>query len=151
LKTSFNRVLVVDDYEPFRRFVCALLAARPELQIVGEAADGFEAVQKAEELQPGLILLDIGLPKLNGIEAAHRIARLVPAAKILFLSQETDADVVAAVLSDGAKGYVHKQNAISELPSAVEAVLQGDRFVSEGLISETNPPASSCCISSALH
>jgi DNA-binding NarL/FixJ family response regulator len=67
-----------------------------------------------------------------------------------FVSQETDADVVAAVLSDGAKGYVQKQNAISELPSAVEAVLQGDRFVSEGLISETNPPASSCCISRAF-
>ena len=120
------------------------------MRIIGEASDGLEAVQKAEELNPDLILLDIGLPKLNGIEAAHRIARLVPAAKILFLSQETDADVVAAVLSDGAKGYVHKQNAISELPSAVEAVLQGDRFVSEGLISETNPPASSCCISSAF-
>ena len=131
------RVLVVDDYEPFRRFVCATLEARPELQVIGEAADGFQAVQKAEELQPDLILLDIGLPTLNGIEAAHRISRLVPAAKILFVSQENDADVVAAALSNGAKGYLRKQNINSELLSAVEAVLQGDRFVSEGLISET--------------
>ncbi len=147
---STVHTLVVDDHEPFRRFVCSMLGSIPDLQIIGEASDGLEAIQKAEELNPDLILLDIGLPKLNGIEAAHRIARHVPAAKILFVSQENDADVVAAALSNGAKGYVHKQNASSELPSAVEAVLQGDRFVSEGLISETNPHASSCCIRSAF-
>ena len=134
---SSVRILVVDDYEPFRRVVCATLAVRPELQVVGEASDGLEAVQKAEELQPDLILLDIGLPTLNGIEAAHRISRLVPAAKILFVSQENDTDVVAAALSNGAKGYLRKQNAKSELLSAVEAVLRGDRFVSEGLTSKT--------------
>jgi CheY-like chemotaxis protein len=78
---SSFRVLVVEDYEPFRRFVCSTLGTRPELQIVGEASDGLQAVQKAEELQPDLILLDIGLPTLNGIEAAHRISRLVPAPK----------------------------------------------------------------------
>ena len=138
LETSFNRILVVDDYEPFRRFVCAHWKLDRNCRSLARQSDGFQAVQKAEELQPDLILLDIGLPTLNGIEAAHRISRLVPAAKILFVSQETDADVVAAVLSNGAKGYVRKQNASSELPSAVEAVLQGDRFVSEGLISETN-------------
>jgi DNA-binding NarL/FixJ family response regulator len=129
------RILVVDDSEPFRRFVCALLAARPELQVIGEASDGLQAMQKAEELQPDLILLDIGMPALNGIEAAHRISRLVPAAKILFVSQENDKDVVAAALSDGAKGYLRKQNAGTELLSAVEVVLRGNRFVSEGLIS----------------
>ena len=131
------RILVVDDFEPFRRFVCALLAARPELQVIGEASDGLQAMQKAKELQPDLILLDIGLPALNGIEAAHRISRLVPAAKILFVSQENDKDIVAAALSNGAKGYLRKQNAGTELLSAVEVVLRGNRFVSEGLISET--------------
>jgi DNA-binding NarL/FixJ family response regulator len=131
------RILVVDDFEPFRRFVCALLAARPELQVIGEASDGLQAMQKAEELQPDLILLDIGMPALNGIEAAHRISRLVPAAKILFVSQENDTDVIAAALSNGAKGNLRKQNAGSELLTAVEAALQGDRFVSEGLISAT--------------
>jgi DNA-binding NarL/FixJ family response regulator len=137
MRNSFApvRVLVVDDYEPFRRFLCETLEARPELQVIGEASDGFQAVQKADELQPDLILLDIGLPKLNGIEAAHRISRLVPSAKILFISQESDTDVVAAALSNGAKGYLRKQNANSELLSAVEAVLQGDRFVSEELTS----------------
>jgi DNA-binding NarL/FixJ family response regulator len=114
-----------------------MLGSIPDLQIIGEASEGLEAVQKAEELNPDLILLDIGLPTLNGIEAAHRISRLVPAAKILFVSQENDKDLVAAALSNGAKGYVRKQNANSELLSAVEAVLQGNRFVSEGLISET--------------
>ena len=131
------RILVVDDYEPFRRSLRAILQTRSDLQVIGEASDGLEAVQKAEELRPDLILLDVGLPILNGIEAAHRISRLVPAAKILFISQENDTDVVAAALSDGAKGYLRKQNANSELPFAVEAVLQGDQFVSEGLISET--------------
>ena len=112
--------LIVDDHEPFRRFVCSILGSIPDLRIIGEASDGLEAVQKAEKLNPDLILLDIGLPKLNGIEAAHRILRLVPAAKILFVSQENDKEVVAAALSNGAKGYVRKQNANSELPSAVK-------------------------------
>ena len=134
-------VVIVEDYEPFRRFVCSTLGERPELQIVGEASDGLEAVKKAWDLQPNLILLDIGLPTLNGIEAAHRISRLVPAAKILFVSQNNDADVVTAALSNGAKGYVRKQNAQTDLLPAVEAVLRGDRFVSRGLHTEELPQA----------
>ena len=107
----FPSVLVVEDYEPFHRFICSTLGKRPELQIVGEALDGLQAVQKAEELQPNLILLDIGRPTLNGIEAACRISQLVPAAKVLFVSQNNDADVVKTALSNGAKGYVRKENA----------------------------------------
>jgi DNA-binding NarL/FixJ family response regulator len=132
-------VLVVEDYEPFRRFICSTLGKRPELQIVGEASDGLQAVQKAQELQPDLILLDIGLPTLNGIEAACRISRLVPAAKVLFVSQNNEADVVAAALSNGAKGYVRKENALTDLLPAVEAVLRGDRFVSRGLHTDKLP------------
>ena len=131
------RILVVDDFEPFRRFVCTTVEARPELQVIGESADGLEAVQKAEELQPDLIFLDIGLPTLNGIEVAHRIGQLVPAAKILFISQDNDPDVVATALSNGAKGFVHKQNAITELLPAVEAILRGDRWSANGLISQS--------------
>ena len=93
-----SRILVVDDYEVYREYLRRKLQSRPELQILGEASDGFEAVQKAEELQPDLILLDIGLPKLNGIEAAHRISQLVPQAKILFVSHDNDAEVVAGAL-----------------------------------------------------
>jgi DNA-binding NarL/FixJ family response regulator len=130
---------MVDDYEPFRRFVCSKLQSRPEFQIVGEASDGLEAVQNAEELQPDLILLDIGLPKLNGIEAAHRISRLVPSASILFISQENDPDLVAAALSNGAKGYVRKENAETDLLAAMEAVVRGDRFVSKELGRQDDP------------
>ena len=127
---STVRVLVVDDYVPFRQFVLSELGKRSELQIIGQASDGLEAVQKAEELQPNLVVLDIGLPKLNGIEAGKRIHEVVPGAKILFVTQNNDVDVVRAVLSNGANGYVLKPDASKELLQAVKAVLQGDRFVS---------------------
>jgi DNA-binding NarL/FixJ family response regulator len=130
---SSIRVLVVEDYEPFRRFICSTLGKRPELQIVGEVADGLAAVQKAEELQPDLIVLDIGLPTLNGIEAARRIRKLSPESKILFVSQESSADVVQEALGLGALGYVVKAHAGSELLAAVEAVRQGRQFISGGL------------------
>jgi CheY-like chemotaxis protein len=127
------RVLVVDDYEPFRRLVCSTLQKRPELQVIGEASDGLEAVQKAEELKPDLILLDIGLPTLNGIDVSRRISMVVPGAKILVVTQNNDADVARAVLSDGASGYVLKIEANRELLRAVEVVLQGGQFVSTGV------------------
>jgi DNA-binding NarL/FixJ family response regulator len=136
---SSVRIFVVDDYKPFRRWVCSTLEAWPRFQVIGEASDGLEAVQKAENLQPDLILLDIGMPALNGIEAARRILRFVPAAKILFLSQQNDPDIVAKALSNGAKGYVHKQNASTDLLPAIEAALRGDRFVSTGLGRTRNP------------
>lgn len=126
------RVLVVEDYEPFRRFVCTTLARRPELQIVGEISDGLEAVRKAEELQPDLILLDIGLPTLNGIEAARRIRKLAPESKIIFVTQESSADVIEESLRLGAVGYVTKTHAASDLLAAVESVRQGKKFVSNG-------------------
>jgi len=111
LEMSTVRVLVVDDYAPFRRLVCSTLSKRSELQIVAEVSDGLEAVHKAEELQPDLIVLDIGLPTLNGIEAARRIRKLSPKSKILFVSQESSADVVQESLGLGALGYVVKAQA----------------------------------------
>jgi DNA-binding NarL/FixJ family response regulator len=130
---SSLRVLVVDDYEPFRRFVCSTLEKQPDLQVVGEASDGLEAVQKAEKLQPDLMVLDIGLPTLNGIEVARRIRKLCPACKILFMSQESSADVAQEAFSSGAMGYVVKSHAGSELFVALEEVCQGRQFVSGGL------------------
>ncbi len=127
------RVLVVDDYEPFRRFVCSTLGTRPELQIVGEASDGLEAVHKAEELQPDLIVLDIGLPTLNGIEAARRILEHSPKSKILFLSENRSWDIAEEALRTGAGGYVVKSDATGDLLPAVETVLKGKRFVSASL------------------
>jgi DNA-binding NarL/FixJ family response regulator len=130
---STFRVFVVDDYEPFRRVVRLILQLRDDLQIVGEAADGLEAVQKAKELRPDLILLDIDLPKLNGIQAARRLHDIIPRAKILFLSVESSSDVVREALSLGAVGYVNKLNAQSELLPAIQTVLGGKQFVGSGL------------------
>jgi DNA-binding NarL/FixJ family response regulator len=110
-----------------------MLGERSELQIIGEASDGLEAVHKAKELQPDLILLDIGLPSLNGIEAARRICDLAPKSKIVFLSQESSPDIVRGALRLGAMGYVAKSNAGSDLLAAVEAIVQGKQFVSPGL------------------
>jgi DNA-binding NarL/FixJ family response regulator len=126
-------ILLVDDVEHWRRSVCSMLTKHEGLHVVSEAADGFEAVQKAEELQPDVILLDIGLPNLNGIEAARRIAEVASDAKILFLTQNIDADLVQLALSDGAKGYVAKVDAGRELVIAIETVFRGEKFVSSRL------------------
>jgi len=123
------RVLLVDDFESFRRFVASAIGTRPELQIVGEASDGLEAVKKAEELQPDLILLDIGLPMLNGIEAARRIRKCCPQSKILFISANSSLDVVQGALATGAAGYLVKSNAGRELLPAIDAVLRGEQFL----------------------
>ena len=123
------RVLVVEDYELFQRFVVSILEKQPELQIICKVSDGLEAVQKAEELQPDLILLDIGLPSLNGIEVARQIRKLSPKSKILFVSQESSADVVQGALGTGAQGYIVKSDARRELLEGVNAVLRGEQFV----------------------
>jgi len=130
---SSIRILIADDYADWRRRVRLLLQPRPEWQVVAETSDGLEAVQKVEELKPDLILLDIGLPKLNGIEAAGRIRQLSPSSKIVFLSQYNDRDVVRAALSTGALGFVHKTDAGGELLAAVDAVFRGKQFVSSSL------------------
>lgn len=134
---SSIRLLIVDDNEPWRRFLGTTFATRPGLQIIGEASDGVEAVQKAQNLQPDLILLDIGLPKLDGIGAALRIHELVPNAKILFVTQNSDTDIVATVLSTGAYGYLLKIDAGQELIVAVETIIRGDRFVCKRLASQS--------------
>ena len=117
------RILLVDDFAPWRQAVLSILLAKPELQVAGEASDGAEAVQKAVELKPDLILLDISLPTLNGIEAARQIFKLVPKCKIIFLSQESSDDVMQEALSTGAQGYVIKSHAGSDLLETLESVL----------------------------
>jgi DNA-binding NarL/FixJ family response regulator len=99
LPTSLIRVLIAEDFEPFRRFVVSTLQRQPELQVICEVSDGTEAVRKAQELQPDLVLLDIGLPKLNGIEVARQICKLCPRSKMLFVSQESSSDIVQAALA----------------------------------------------------
>lgn len=127
------RILVVDDYEPWRRFVRLTVQTRPEYQVIGEASDGLEAVHRAQELKPDLIVLDIGLPTLNGIEAARQIRTHAPQSKILFLSENRLLDVAEEALRSGGSGYVLKSDAAGELALAMEAVLDGKRFVSASL------------------
>jgi DNA-binding NarL/FixJ family response regulator len=117
---SSVRVLVVEDNELFRRVVCSMLETRPELQVIGETSNGLEAVQKAEELQPDVIVLDIALPSVNGIEVARRIRKTSPECKILLVSQESSPEVVQEALSVGACAYVLKVRAGSDLLAAVE-------------------------------
>ena len=127
------RILVVDDYAPWHEFVTKTFSKETELQVIGQVGDGLEAVQQAERLHPDLILLDIGLPTLNGIEAARRIREVFPASKILFVSENRSVDIAEEALSTGAEGYVVKSDAESELLPAIKAVLEGKRFVSASL------------------
>jgi DNA-binding NarL/FixJ family response regulator len=135
-KSSISRVrvLVVEDNEPFREFTLSILGKNASLKVICEASDGLEAVHKVEELRPELILLDIGLPGLNGLEVARQICKLSPKPTIVFLSQESSADMVRAALRLGAMGYVAKARAGSDLLPAVEAVVQGKQYVSAGLM-----------------
>ena len=129
-----NSVLVVEDFMPFRVFVSTLLRDTPDFQIISEASDGFEAVRRARELSPDLILMDIGLPGLNGLEAARQIREQTPRSRIIFLSQEGSAEVVEEALRAGAFGYIHKLRAGDDLFPAITAALEDQQFVSDGLL-----------------
>jgi DNA-binding NarL/FixJ family response regulator len=127
------RVLVVEDHQTWRRHVTSALRETRRCEIVGEVGDGLDAVDAALRLQPDLILLDIGLPGLTGIEAARRILAGAPQAKILFLSEHRSREVAEAAIAAGGRGYVLKSDAGRELLPAVEAVLLEHRYVSAGL------------------
>jgi two-component system secretion response regulator SsrB len=131
--TVQNRVLVVEDHKPFLDFVSSSLRNYPNLQVIGEVEDGIVAVAQADALQPDLILLDIGLPGLNGIDVALRIRQLAPEAKIVFVTQESSDDFVQRAFSLGAVAYVLKANAGKDLPLALEAAFEGKKFASRGL------------------
>ena len=127
------KILVVEDFDRFRQAIVLSLKQRVEFQLIYEASNGLEAVERAEELEPDLILLDIGLPHVDGIEAARRIRKVSPNSKILFVSQESSADVVQEALHLGAQGYLLKADAAGELLPAVDAVLEGRQYLSRRL------------------
>ena len=128
---SAFRTLIVEDHEDLRKLLRSLLESETQCVVIGEASDGLQAVQRAQELQPDLILLDLALPKLNGMEAGRRIRKISPNSKIVFLSQEPSPEIVQSALCLGA-GYLLKSDA-QELPAAVHAVLEGGKFVSDRL------------------
>lgn len=123
------RILVVDDFEPWRRSLCSFLRRRPTLQIICEASDGLEAVEKSRELQPDIVLLDVGLPTLNGIEATKQIREVSPRSRVVFLSENTCPDVVREALRVGGCGYVVKTDAGRDLVAALDAAIANKRFV----------------------
>ena len=121
---TFARILIVDDFPSWRARVREILAAHPEWKIISEASDGQVAVQEASELQPDIVVLDIALPGLNGIEAAKMIRQKSPKSRIVFLTQNNDSDIMKAALSVGQTIYVPKAKAAARLCEAVAASLQ---------------------------
>jgi len=130
METSQVRVLAVDSFAPWRRFVSLTLLKRTDLQLAGEAKDGLEGIQKASDLKPDLVVLDIRLPHVNGLRVAKFIRKAIPNAKILFATQDHDADLVSGTFREGAHGYLHKADAGTELLPAIDAVLRGEKFLS---------------------
>ncbi len=120
----FARILIVDDFPDWRARIRQILAAHPEWKIISEASDGQEAVQEASELQPDIVVLDITLPRLNGIEAAKMIRKKSPKSRIVFLTHDNDSDVMKAALGVGQTTYVPKAKAASRLCQAVAASLR---------------------------
>lgn len=127
------RTLVVEDHKAFLDRILTVLRKHPEVDIVGEAQNGLEAVERTTALQPDLIILDIGLPGLNGIEAARRIRTIAADAKIVFLSQESSSDIVHEAFRIGARGYILKASVARDLTKALRSVMDGNTFLSEEL------------------
>lgn len=135
-----NRILVVDDHALVRHTLCALLGAQPEMEVVGEAADGMEAIRKAEEYQPDVVLLDIAIPEINGLHAAPMIRQVAPNAEILMVSQYEDGFFARHAFAAGARGFLTKTHATAELVAAVRQVYSKKRFVSTPTASEVKAP-----------
>jgi DNA-binding NarL/FixJ family response regulator len=127
------RLLVVDDFRLWRDCIQAHLEGHPKMRIAGFASDGLEALQKVGELQPDLVLLDISLPRLSGIETARRIRELSPGCKVIFLTSHLHPEIVQAALEAGGCGYVHKEDAANELLPSLESVLVGKQYLSRSV------------------
>ena len=127
-------VLLVDDYAPFRSYLKILLRIATALEVVGEAGDGPEAIQKSVELKPKIVLLDLSMPGMNGIEASKHIRKVSPDSRIIILTDESSGEVARRALDGGADGYVLKLYAGSELLDAIAAVNDGRRYISTRIV-----------------
>jgi DNA-binding NarL/FixJ family response regulator len=127
------RILAVDDYLPLQRFITQIFEPERDLKIVAMATSGSEAVQIAKALLPDVILMDVSLPDINGIEATQRIRQLSPLSRILFLSEHLGRDIVEAAFAAGGMAYVLKSDSLNDLIPGVRAILRGDRYLSRSL------------------
>ena len=128
-----KRILVVDDFAAWRRFLNTLLDLTPEWQVSGEAVTGAEAIARAVELHPDLVLLDIDLPDIDGIEIARQLRVILPKTKVVFLTAEPSPEVVTVAMSTGAVGYLLKSQVVHELLPALACVFSGKQFISKGI------------------
>jgi two-component system response regulator NreC len=133
MPTRKTRILLADDHSVVRSGFRLLLSAQPDLEVVGEACNGREAVQQAAELRPDVIVMDVTMPELNGIEATRRVAIEVPRARVLALSMHKDAVYVREILRAGARGYLLKDSGEADLISAVRSVARGEAYLSPGI------------------
>ena len=124
------RVLIADDHTLVREGIRALLALVADVEVVGEAENGKEAVEKAKELVPDVVLMDLAMPIMSGLEATRRIRRELPKTKVLAITQYDDSEYVIPIIEAGACGFVTKMAAFSELTSAIQAAHRGDSFLS---------------------
>jgi len=124
------KVLIVDDHTLVRDGIRALLALVADIEVVGEAANGKEALEKVKELAPNVVLMDLAMPIMGGLEATRRIRREFPGTRVLALTQYDDSEYVIPIIEAGACGFVTKMVAFSELASAIQAAYKGDSFLS---------------------
>ena len=124
------RVLVVDDHTIVRDGICALLALAPDIEVVGEAGNGREALDKVRQLAPDVVLMDIAMPVMDGLEATRRVRKEFPGTKVLVLTQYTEKEYIFPIIEAGAQGFLSKTAASSELTSGIRAVHGGESFLS---------------------
>jgi DNA-binding NarL/FixJ family response regulator len=124
------RVLIVDDHTLVRDGIKALLALATDIEVVGEAANGMEALEKVKEFAPDVVLMDLAMPIMGGLEATRRIRKEFSGTKVLALTQYDDADYVVPVIEAGAQGFITKMSAFSELATAIQAVYRGESYLS---------------------
>lgn len=127
------RVMLVDDYAYFRQYVRKMMIGAPGMEVIAEAADGFTAVQLAEQFRPDVILMDIDIPFLNGLDAAKEILNTSPATRIIFLTAHVSLDLMERALKTGARGYLIKTHVSTELVPAIQEVFLGNTYISKHL------------------